>query len=159
MNSLLDDVSRIIASPAPRRQALRLIGGAVFASLGLGKSSFAWALQPVSPAFAGPCPTARQICGTACCNPGQVCCSGSNGEFCCNGSCCGNAGHQKCCTSGQQCCGSMCCAANEHCCSQPPFLFACCPLVQECCNVGRALCCPPSQPHCVNGACQAVPEV
>ena len=46
MNTLFDDLSRIIASPIPRRQALKLVGGAVgsavVAALGLGRTSRVW---------------------------------------------------------------------------------------------------------------------
>src|SRR5689334_3904137 len=137
MKSLFDDVSRIIASPAPRRQALRMIGGtlggAFLASLGLEKASVIWASTA---GVAAQCPTARQVfCGNICCKPGQVCCSGSNGDFCCSGTCCGSTGQQFCCSSGQHCCQlsggpaccsgacceDKCCGVNEVCCGNPGF--------------------------------------
>ena len=46
MSDLFDDISRIIARPMPRRQAFKLVGGAVggavVASLGLGRVSQAF---------------------------------------------------------------------------------------------------------------------
>ena len=92
MDRLFDDVSRIIASPISRRKALRrvceAVGGAVLASLGLERIT--WAQTP--PTIA--CPEGLSPCtdkGAYCCGANQTCCQGKcckQKAICCNGKCC-----------------------------------------------------------------------
>ena len=80
MGRLIDDIARLVASPLPRRRALRLIAGTL-ASAALG------ALRP-TPARAGTteCPPGQAQCGSTCyesfCTP--VCCPA--GRACLNAS-------------------------------------------------------------------------
>ena len=119
MSSLLDDVSRIIASPVSRRKLLGLVGGAVggavLASLGLDKTAAA---------FGGgdepKCSKEQTFCNGKCCDKGESCCGGKCcgcGQECCNGVCCGPG--SKCC-NGKCCpgvvCNGKCCEQNEICC-------------------------------------------
>jgi len=125
MNTLFDDIARIIASPVSRRQAVRLvsgaIGGAVLTSLGLARPFQAGAAAAVT------CPTGSSPCtnGTksACCvNDAQKCCN-DVGAYCCTSSqtCC----RGKCCTSGAICCRGKCCKAGpDH---SHPCVGAVCP--------------------------------
>jgi hypothetical protein len=94
MNSLFDDVSRIVASPVSRRRALTLVGqatgGAVLAVLGLRATSWGFA----------PCGAGQIVCAGKCCSPGETCCNNK----CCAGPCCGG----KCCEKHQVCCDGKC---------------------------------------------------
>ncbi len=114
MNNLLDDVSPIVASPIPRRQAFKLLGGAlggaVLAALGLGSATRLFA-DNCTPLGATCCPSSGN-CQKCCSTGSQTCCSGSAGNGCCdkNQACCGNG--TKCCQSNQVCCNQMCCTAG-----------------------------------------------
>ena len=111
MSKLLDEISRIIASPLSRREAFRLVsravGGAALGSLGLGR--VARALGPPAPAQVG-CPSGKTACGPICCGSDQTCCLNKDGTT------------ATCCSSGQTCCGGRCCKGKK-CCSG-----TCCPL-------------------------------
>src|SRR2546426_587797 len=130
MSNLFDDISRIIAKPMPRRQAFKLVGGAVG-----GAALAALGLERVSRAFGEPggrpgspfdnCPSGQTVCGTT------------------------SSGKLRCCQTGQTCCNNAnCCASNEHCCGTK-----CCQPAQACCNVsGKLVCCtsgPSPQNSCV----------
>ena len=148
MGALIDDISRIIASPISRRQAFRLVGGAVLASLGVGRASRGLG-APVK------CPEGQVVCDTTCCHTYELCCGGTcygatvNATYdCCgialclksNQKCCTN----HCCTKSQTCCGTSCCAAGTACCGG------------KCCAAGAACCgttCCPSGYFCCNGKC------
>src|SRR5207248_11589919 len=115
MSALLDDVSRIIASPISRRQTLRLVcgavGSAVLASLGFGRPSRGLGSpDPGNPGFVT-CPQGQTACGSNCCGSGQTCC---NNQICCphNASCCGTGSALKCCPPGKVCCSGLCCKAG-----------------------------------------------
>src|SRR5208337_1821145 len=120
MSALLDDISRITASPISRREAFKLVGGAVggalIASLGLGRASRGLAAQKRVT-----CPTGQIVCGTKCCTSTQTCCNGScctrSTQTCISGACCASA--QVCsgkfCASGQTCCNRACCPAGQCC--------------------------------------------
>jgi len=60
MKSFFDDISRIVASPIPRRRAMRLVAG------GLAGAALA-ALGFERPAYAA-CASGTFACGTKCCN-------------------------------------------------------------------------------------------
>ena len=64
ISKFLDDVSRVLASPVPRRQALKYIGG--------GLVSVAVAAIGIKGALAEDCPTTRK-CGPKCCAPTEQC--------------------------------------------------------------------------------------
>ena len=144
MSLLIDDVSRIIASPIPRRKVLRmagsLMGGGILAYLGLGRASRALANSSRE------CPSDLVPCGRICCLPSETCC----GEI---GVCIPPklAGFVNCCGRGlcwkpsQQCCTDHCCRKTETCCGA------------QCCAPGRACCqgqcCAPGY-ACCNGRCE-----
>lgn len=156
MSALLDDVSRIIASSIPRRQAFRLIGtalgGALAASLGLGRGSRGWGVPAGGQQEA--CEPDKFACGTKCCKTGQTCCgSGSSavccnsGKTCCSGgsgteslccpsgkTCCKGASGTKCCSRGQSCCDGVCCGGGKPVCCGRPSHAICCDSDDVCCN-------------------------
>jgi len=160
MTSLFDDISRTIASPIPRRQAFRLIGGAlggaVVTALGLGWASRAWGApgggQSV-PADSSACRKGQTLCGSGrpavCCSSGQACCgSATVGYTCCfsGQGCCTDTSKPYCmpakstcckgasCSSTQTCCNGKCCnnGAHQTCCGAPGS--------PVCCSAGRTCC-------------------
>jgi hypothetical protein len=107
MDSLFDDVSRILAQPRPRRATLRLVVGtaasAAVAAM-LPGHAFAWAAIP---------------CGNTTCSPdaGQMCCDATLNLCCASGTCFKNTkGVNVCCPSSTKVCGGMCCGVTETCC-------------------------------------------
>jgi len=88
----VSDVSRVLSSPIPRRDALR-IAGAVVASAFFS----AVGLQPT--AFAA-CSSGFTACGSACCDATQTCC---------------NPATNLCCSTSLVCCNGKCCAPTEVC--------------------------------------------
>jgi hypothetical protein len=170
MGALLDDVSRIVASPLPRRRAFKLVGaafgGALFEALGLGRVSRAWGqAQAVS------CPKGSTLCGAQCCNSkNQFCCGTgaravccSSGDTCCGSTtvgftccgpgqtCCGN----KCCAPHQSCCGTgsaaICCSSGQTCCGNTTVGFTCCGSGKGCCTDASKPYCAPPQTSCCKG--------
>ncbi len=169
MSYLIDDVARVVASPIPRRQALRFLGGAIatgiFGTLGAKLAS------------AAGCPRGTTACGSVCCESGKICCNeagykpfcATNGKSCCGGNSC-DGGHT-CCrtgskpfqvTRGKACCGNTACNKGSICCttSSRPFCATggkkCCGSTacgngQACCNT---VCCAAHQ-ICKNGRCLA----
>ena len=139
MSALLDDISRIIASPIPRRQALRLlggvVGGGVLAYLGRGSRGLgAPAGGEQGPPRPFRCGPHQFLCGGTCCDNDRTCCNGNccpSGQTCCNRNCC-PAGHccgDHCCDKGETCCGDHCCDKGETCCRN-----RCCAPGRVCCN-------------------------
>jgi hypothetical protein len=105
MDKLFDQLSRLVASPVPRRQVLRSIGSAVVAAalapLGIGKPSQGPKPQP------GSCKPRWVDCGDGrCCQPNHTCCV----DLCCPPShtCCSG----KCCNPSQQCVDGNCVKGN-----------------------------------------------
>jgi len=157
MSALLDDISRITASPISRRETFKLVGGAVggalLAYLGLGRASRSLGAPVTCPSnrpvlcngncyprgysCCGPtvCDTDDTCCTNHCCEKPQTCCGSTccpSGQTCINGSCC-NAAHVcsgKCCTSGQMCINGTCCSPAQVC----SFGRQCCPAGQVCCG-------------------------
>lgn len=137
MSALIDDISRVIASPVSRRQAFKMVsgavGGALLASLGLGRATRMLGADGDD----RPCPDHGVKCNGRCYPRGYTCC----GRLVCNGDqiCCSN-GH--CCDDALTCCGSGCCnhgstcCGNNTCCSHG---VACCS--GKCCSSPRAICC------------------
>jgi len=111
VDTLFDEVSRIIAQPRPRRATLRLVfGTAAGAAMGnffprqaFAKQTYAWAPIP---------------CGNTTCSPdaGQVCCDATLSLCCQTGTCLkDSAGKSVCCPTGKSC-GNICCGTLETCC-------------------------------------------
>jgi len=156
MSALLDDVSRVIASPISRRRAFKIVsgavGGAILASLGLGRSARGQQTQ-------ANCTDGQTRCGNTCCHPYEMCCGGTcygAGAYadyvCCGGAtlcnkeseqCCGTA----CCSRRHTCCGNQCCSRGQTCCGSQ-----CCNSNVECCGYGTK-CCTPSSPKCCGYTC------
>jgi len=168
MSALIDDISRIVASPVSRRQAIRLVGGAlggaVLASLGLGTAS-----RPLSAAQR--CTHGQKSCGGKCYRSDYTCCAGTLGcpegqkccvstccaqnQTCCNGTCCAQnqpCCNGTCCTRGQTCCNGICCAAGQ--CAGMGSRAVCCPVGQEVCGTETIpTCCAPGYVCCGNHKC------
>ncbi len=86
MNDLIDNVSRILATPMPRRKALRLFGGALAAAV----VAFA-GNQSLSAACTG----TQVMCGTKCCPKGcctKTTCCAKNSFVCPDGTCSASKG-------------------------------------------------------------------
>jgi hypothetical protein len=137
MSALLDDISRITASSISRREAFKLVGGAVggalLAYLGVGRAS-----RGLGAPAPDRCPRSRPVpCNGECYPPGYTCC----GRTVCDGddNCCTD----HCCEKTRACCGSTCCPSGQTCISGK-----CCPSAQSC----SGTCCP-SGHTCVNGKC------
>ncbi len=138
MSLLIDDLSRIIASPIPRRKALRLagslMGGGILACLGIGRASRGLAQLLHS------CGAEQVQCGKVCCDRFEMCCGGTcyppwapERTVCCGGALCSKASQQcckgHCCGKTETCCGAQCCAPGRVCC-----LGQCCAPGYVCCN-------------------------
>jgi hypothetical protein len=135
---MIDDIARIIASPIPRRQALRLlsgvVGGGILASLGLGRASRALG------APAG-CPSSRPVdCNGICYPKGYTCCAKvvacRSHEQCCT---------DHCCEKSATCCGKRCCRRGHTCsfnsiCCRPHEVACGTPAKPRCCWPGRVCC-------------------
>jgi len=151
MNALIDDLSRIVASPIPRRQAFRLLAkiasGSILASLGWVKPVSGQGVQVNS------CTDGQVPCGSTCCYSYETCCGGtcygaevSAAYNCCGGVLCHNTSQQcctnHCCRKDQNCCGLQCCSPRQTCCQNQ-----CCAPGAVCCG---ATCCPAGQVCCNN---------
>jgi hypothetical protein len=79
MNDFIDNVSRILATPMPRRKAMKLFGGAFAAAV----VAFAGA-QPAEAACAKNQVTCGSGANASCCKSSN-CCYGTNGKSCCAG--------------------------------------------------------------------------
>ena len=97
MDKLFDDISRILASPVPRRKALRLFAGGV-------ASALVAALGPMRGDALDNCGSGQTPCGTTP-SGSQRCCTPS--QFCCN--------NAACCSRNVVCCGSKCCSPGDAC--------------------------------------------
>src|SRR5438128_1094188 len=118
MDHMFDEVARILASPMPRRQAFRLLGGAlvggIVAALGVERASG----RP--PACSPPCGAGKQCCGNTCRPSTETCCGNTScrsDQQCCGGSTCR--------PSTETCCGTtgLSCKSTTPCCTTvtPPF--------------------------------------
>ena len=94
MDNLLDDISRILATPMPRRKALRHLGGilagAVIAAAAGQRVGAAAQQNPGCDAKS--CTAPKSCCGNAktgvCCNPNHCCASRGNTSACCSPNSC-----------------------------------------------------------------------
>ncbi len=131
MSFFLDDISRILASPMPRRKALKL-AGAAFAGGVLGKTTGLYAAQ------GPPCSNLQTACGTTCCTTAtEKCCTYgasthciSKAKICCGTAsclatqiCCRSTASPFCAAAGSVCCGTIACSSGETCCASG----VCCP--------------------------------
>jgi hypothetical protein len=146
MSFLLDDVARILASPLPRRQAVKLLGGALAGGF-LGALGLRRATAQDQPDVK--CAAPKVKCGTKCCVATDQCCNTPGYVLFCAPKtrvCCGHKScpaTDKCCTTAtppfcavktHTCCGATSCKPGEVCCNG------------VCCAVGR---------RCVKGRCEA----
>jgi hypothetical protein len=164
MSELFDDIARIVASPLPRRRALRLTAASLASAT----------LMLIAPGLLEAAPIKRMcnilICtddpravmcalhASLCCGSGEKCCETSKTSpcFCCLAS-------QMCCLGNQRtnptmsCCDPICetCAATGTCTAQcppagKPALTLCCPNA-----AGNAfgICCDPTTNTCCGGVC------
>jgi hypothetical protein len=178
----LDELSKLLAASASRRESLRSIGvvlaGAALSPLGLGT---AWAARPDRcTAFCRRCSTTkrRNQCLAAC-----RACNGDTSRLC------GRCGAYACCATGTACCGGYCADLDndfDHCggcgawCDDPaPYEEGAC-VGGECvygCVAGAIICngrctdvnsdpancgacgnvCPASAPFCNHGTCSGCP--
>ena len=113
MDSLFDNVARILARPQPRRKAfglvLRAAAGAAAVSL-LPGQAFAW-----------------EKCGNTLCEPGLICCNDTT-STCCKASDCVAPGPAGVCTPNGNTCGQVVCQPGQTCC--PPGTLG----VRTCCD-------------------------
>lgn len=165
---LFDDLSRALASPMPRRAALRTVGAGL---AGLAFSGWrpnrarasAFASQPRS--ASGDCPPNSKPCGRICCRPDFRCYPDARlapglpptgaccppGTFFCRSTCCNDGERcdpgddvfegrcgKKECSPGTFRCGSTCCPKGKKCCGS-----RCCSRSQKCCRDlrGAGTCC------------------
>jgi hypothetical protein len=102
MSYTIDEVSRVLAGPTPRRKMLRLIAGTLagglFGSVALGQS--------------GSCPAGTAV-GASCGNKGE--------KKCCGQFCLGFGNSEFCCSNSGRCPPTQCCEAR--CCCPPGFNF------------------------------------
>src|ERR1700692_1086375 len=106
MSAFLDNISRIIARPVSRRQAMKLVGEAVGGAI---LTSLGWSQTVPS----------GVVCGKGHCKSNQICCGGTSANaICCSGTstCCNSTGKLFCCNSGCTCC-PMGGRGNAQCCS------------------------------------------
>ncbi len=148
---MIDDISRIIASPIPRRRALRMVSGVV----GGGILTF-FSLGRARAQEREGCPRNTTRCGFNCCTEHEFCCGGTcygigvrDLNTCCGTMLCRNSSQHcctnHCCSHSQTCCGFGCCGERSHCCGDR----TCCPEARACCS---GTCCNP-RAICCGGAC------
>jgi hypothetical protein len=164
---LFDDIARVLATPMPRRRALRLIGSSLLAGTGMAalRSARAGAAQTAG------CPPPYVGCGNIklphnplvlpfCDGPGTTCCQGTSVDgprawtipkgryFCSPGYSCSPANGGGCvkakCPPGTIRCGTKCCKEGLSCCHARDGRTTCCAKGSECCKVAPK-CCPPGK--------------
>lgn len=165
MSELFDDITRVVAAPVSRRQALKLIAGtvgAVLLSRFLGKPRLAMAIECDDELY-------PYECADICCRYDYVCAStvllngGGTYGICCEqwvDHLCSTGDYGWCCdvdklcgsepftcsecVEGYEACGDFCCdtAAGQFCCD--PVHNLCCEAGVECCYdlSGNGTCCP-----------------
>lgn len=166
MAELFDDLSRIFASPMPRRTALRLIFGSITVTwfdLRWPAASYA-DVKVICTQTRDPrtgqliaCRIVDEDCGDTCCCPGQTCCAhNGKGTECCTGKttpCRGPNNKCSCCTA-DHCCNGECCDACHACENGQCVPRNVCPPDTKCCPKpnGDVVCCTQGQ-CCFDGRC------
>lgn len=104
MNYLIDEVARTLATPLPRRKALRLfvgtLGGAFLVAVGVRSANAALMVSVCNTTGGCPCGNSGKRCAK-----GQVMCGSSANCVCCASvtTCCGTNGAPVCCPTNQTC--------------------------------------------------------
>ena len=166
-----DDLARALATPMPRRGALRTIGAALamgaFDALRPRRADAHVGTAAPSQDCGGGCGPVNKACcvkikyglhNGGCCTPLQECCVGSNNStgtlanlmsWCCAKGMCGPSGGicRKACEPGRTVCGNTCCPPGWFCGSAP--LSTCCKNGQQVCG---GVCCSAEQ-ECRDGKC------
>jgi hypothetical protein len=168
MSELFDDISRIVGSKIPRRQALRLIvrglTGTTLAALNIRRSAGAVHESDAGIEWIGPTsyspfqnlcsPTAGLGTVRERCTPGKTVCEpGSPVEArCCPSgqACCQLGGNKFCCPANSLCVSGRCCPSgnNGEICGASN-IACCCPTNTVCCNDNQGLCCQKKEQCCV----------
>ena len=150
MSVLFDDISRLVASPLPRRRVMALVAGSVAGT----------ALGSLWPARTAAAQTGCFFCG---CNQAYY----TDFNQClsaCNPTLAGNCFTEICltvdvsfcvtiCPEGLTPCGKGCCAPNSSC--VDPATATCSCLGTSCSATGRMICCPPIKPYCNGDTCSS----
>jgi hypothetical protein len=148
-----DELSRRLARPTGRRGALKVIGAAMGAAVGVTL------LKPFRGDAA--CPAGTTACGPRCCSAGVACldpqtgkcgCSAGStpcGSGCCKGTCTDPA-TSFCCEAGTTPCGSACCAKGVECYDKSQSICGCAPGKTPCAQ-NNILTCAPSGQSCDGG--------
>ena len=134
MDYFVDEVARILASPVPRRQALRLIAGlvgsGVFEAFGLRNAGAQTAATQAAATCKPVCPSTKTCCTTGskpfCATKPKTCCGNTSCDQ--KSTCCPGNGSPFCATQGKKCCGSTTCTATQTCCGNR----TCCNSNQRC---------------------------
>jgi hypothetical protein len=164
MSELFDNITRIVGSPVPRRQALKAIGGALLGAVFAGstyRKTRAAADQTCCQGDDGTC----LLPGMADCNYAVVMwnqnnCAVQGGQWVAGGSCCTES---LACLPNENCCGFICCPPGGECfggvCCPPERLYlgGCCPEGSVPINNGAACC--PADRVLPNGTCCAAGNV
>ena len=99
MNDFFDNVSRILATPMPRRKAMKLFGGALAAAV---------------VAFGGGQSLSAAGCTSRDPNTSFTCGSGGSAKCCAVGSCCAKSGSvTNCCAKGTYACPNGTCSSSN----------------------------------------------
>ncbi len=159
MAELFDDISRIIGSQMPRRNALRLISS-VFVGAALGATAKGRSYSPTTPSRitvccigeggvcyqTGPpyvvCPTSPPFTQAQCNDLGPGHTWIANGTRC---------NQRLCCNVGETCCSTKCCSAQKPHCNNG----VCCDDNHSCYN--NTQCCNDYQ-QCINDQCVSNPS-
>jgi hypothetical protein len=123
-DSRFDALTKAMATPTSRRQALKALGASVVGGiLGLSRIGTALADKPLCRGNGSKCSLGKQCCSGYCannvctCPPAPACnsaCPCPSGSTCVNGTCCpsSQACNGTCCPSGQGCCNGTCTDLN-----------------------------------------------
>jgi Stigma-specific protein, Stig1 len=141
MSGRFEDLSRAMAEPTSRRNALKMLGAATAGAVGMTLlKPFRGEANPVvctgpTTVGASPCGAGTTPCGPCCCKGGIACHNASTGTCgcpagtttcgfaCCDaGVACASAATSTCngaasaCLGGRALCGNACCAVGQTCC-------------------------------------------
>jgi hypothetical protein len=186
VSELLDDLARSLSRPMPRRQAMRVLAGALVGA--------ALPARALGAARVTKCRNPGDLLCQKCKSPsglpyGGICCTGPDatkywkcectpyntcvrigctGQECGNTCCkdteyCADSSNSLCCTKGKQPCGKTCCDSNEVCADAsrslccPSGKFRCAAYGSKAGGAGQATCCyPPEREYCTTDEQHAV---